>query len=311
MATAALLVAATTRLIGGHATQRARFGIAVSGGPDSMALLMLAADAFPGRVSAATIDHGLRTASAEEASMVARHCATHDIAHVILRPETAISGSLQAAARTARYALLESWRAATGVDWLMTAHHADDQLETLVMRLNRASGLAGLSGIRERQGHVLRPLLGVRRTALLALVTARNIPYVDDPSNHDMMFDRARVRTLLAGTVLLDAVAVAASARHLAQDEAALDWTVKQLSAERLTAGKGRSDIDMAGLPPGLRRRLLIEALVGFGESVPRGEALDRAIDDVSNGISVMLGNSIITPDGMLWTLRHAPARRA
>ena len=309
--TADALRDATARLIGNRETARSRFGIAVSGGPDSMALLALAAEAFDGRVCAATVDHGLRNESADEAALVAGTCAALGIEHRILRPATPITGSVQAAARTARYALLDNWRSDAGLGWVMTAHHADDQLETLVMRLNRSSGLAGLSGIRERQGRVLRPILGFRREALHAVVAARGLTVVDDPSNRDARFDRARVRGLLAQSELLDPAAVAVSARHLAQEEEALAWATAQLAADRLHCLNGECSVDMGALPPALRRRLLIVALARMAEPEPRAETLDRAIADVLTGISVMIGNNLIAQDAAVWTIRPAPPRRA
>jgi tRNA(Ile)-lysidine synthase len=308
--TAETLRAATARIIGMRETDRARFGVAVSGGPDSMALLVLAAEAFTGRVFAATVDHQLRAASADEARLVARACATLGVPHLILTPDQPITGSVQAAARAARYALLEQWRRDSGIDWVMTAHHADDQLETLAMRLNRASGLSGLAGIRERQGHVLRPLLGVRRGALHALVAARAMPVVDDPSNRDPRFDRARMRAALADSDLIDPVAVAESARHLAQEEESLAWVTVQLAADRLLLADGQCRVDMGHLPPALRRRLLIAALARMGEAEPRAETLDRAIAEVLTGNAAMVGNSIIAQDAAVWAIRPAPPRR-
>ncbi len=309
--TARTLRDAVALMIGPREALRARFGVAVSGGPDSMALLALAAEAFYGRVFAATVDHRLRPESGAEAALVARACAAMDVPHRILVPTTAIAGSMQAAARTARYALLEQWRSEAGIDWLMTAHHADDQLETLVMRLNRASGLSGLAGIRERQRHVLRPLLAVRRDALHALVAARAIAVVDDPSNRDPRFDRARVRAVLADSDLIDPVAATASAGHLAQEEEALTWVTGQLAADRLAMIDGQCSVDMGHLPPALRRRLLIAALAQMGEAEPRGEMLDRAIADVMKGISVMVGNVLIAQDAAVWTIIPAPPRRS
>lgn len=309
--TPATLHDAVARLIGVQPAQADRFGVAVSGGPDSMALLLLALDAFPGRVEAATVDHGLRTESASEAALVADVCRILSVPHRILHPAAPIAGSLQAAARAARYAALEQWRADRRIDWLLTAHHADDQLETLVMRLNRASGLAGLSGIRARQGRVLRPLLAVRRADLDALVAARGFAVVDDPSNRDPRFDRARIRAALAASDLLDASAAAASAAHLAQEEAALAWVTAELAASRISSDGTTCRVDMAHLPPALRRRLLIAALANAGEPAPRGEAVESAMAAVSRGEQAMIGNRLLTADSDLWTIRPAPPRRA
>ena len=183
---------AVRALVDGEET--ARFGIAVSGGPDSMALLDLAVQAWPGRVAAATLDHGLRAESAAEAAMVARWCAERRVPHATLAPETAVSGNIQDWARRQRYAQLEAWRAGAGLDWILTAHHADDQLETLLMRLNRGSGVGGLAGVRARAGRVLRPLLTVRKAQLQAHADQAGLPYVLDPSNADPRFDRAADR---------------------------------------------------------------------------------------------------------------------
>lgn len=303
--------AAIVRLVGAEAIERDRFGIAVSGGPDSMALLAVAAEALPGRVKAATVDHGLRAESADEAVMVASACAALHVPHVTLQPATPITGSLQAAARAARYALLEAWRVTAGLDWIMTAHHADDQLETLVMRLNRASGLAGLAGIRARQGHILRPLLAVRREVLVETARARELPWVDDPSNQDDRFDRARIRKALATSGLLDADAVSSSASHLAEAEEALDWAAAMLAGERLGIDDGVATLDLSALPREIQRRLLLMALTKVGEESVRGRTLDAALDALQSGESAMIGGHILTADDPHWTIRPAPPRNS
>src|SRR6478735_1325409 len=129
-----------------------RIGLAVSGGPDSMALLVLAAAARPGQVEAATVDHLLREGSHEEAEMVARVCYQLSVPHSILkarwdeRPDTAI----QEKARRERYRLLGFWAEERGLDALATGHHVDDQAETVLMRLARGSGVRGLAGMHRR-----------------------------------------------------------------------------------------------------------------------------------------------------------------
>ncbi|MDE2302351.1 MAG: tRNA lysidine(34) synthetase TilS, partial [Sphingomonadales bacterium] len=152
--------------------------IAVSGGPDSLALLLLAAAARPGAVRAATVDHRLRAASAGEAAAVARVCAALAVPHQTLEIAVA-AGNLQSEARRGRYAALAGWMNEQGIAALATGHHADDQAETLLMRLNRAGGCAGLAGVRARgrlpgsEGRLLlRPLLGWRRAELAALIAA-------------------------------------------------------------------------------------------------------------------------------------------
>lgn len=308
--TAETLRAAVAQIVGDEAVAHDRFGIAVSGGPDSMALLALAAEAFSGRTRAATVDHGLRAGSADEAAMVAAFAGQLAVPHITLRPCEPIGGSVQAAARTVRYALLDAWRREQALDWVLTAHHADDQLETLVMRLSRASGLTGLSGIRARTGHVLRPLLDVRRADLLDHVQAHAIPYVEDPSNSDARFDRARVREQLRRCDLVDPVSASRSAANLARDAEALDWAMARLADERLVGDAGDLAIDVAGLPPGAVRRLLLVALARAGEAEPRAATMDEALTRLSRGIAVMAGNSLISADGAVWRVRAAPPRR-
>ena len=298
-------------LVGDEAARRSRFGVAVSGGPDSMALLDLAAGIAPGRVEAATVDHGLRPEAAAEAEMVGRWCRERGIVHLILKPATPITGSLQAEARAVRYALLHDWMAARGLGWLLTAHHADDQLETMLMRLNRASGLAGLAAIRARRGKVLRPLLGVRRTDLGAYVRALDIPYINDPSNGDARFDRVRLRGALAQADWLDPVAAARSAAALGEAEAALQWTVARLSDERMRDDGGIVTLDPDGLPREYLHRLLMRMvrLAAPDAPEPRGEQIHQAISQLLDGKRLSIGACVAT-GGAQWTVSRAPPRR-
>lgn len=300
---------AIAALVGDGAS--ARFGVAVSGGPDSMALLDLAARAFPGRVEAATVDHGLRDASAAEAEMVADWCRGTGIAHATLHPRGAVRGNVQSWARAQRYALLEEWRVARGLDWLLTAHHADDQLETLLMRLNRGAGVGGLAGVRARQGVVLRPLLGVRKAELLDYAEGRALPYVADPSNSDPRFDRAALRTALAGVDWIDVAAAGRSAAALAEVEEALDWMVDGIEAHHvLPAGDGLA-LDRTDLPRELLRRLILRMIMRLQPDAvpPRGEAIDRLIAAARRAEKMSIGR-LVLKGGESWILTLAPARR-
>lgn len=177
---------------------------AVSGGPDSMALLgLLASWAQRPPLAAATVDHGLRPESAEEARMVAEAAARLGIPHVTLRWDgQKPSTGLQEAARRARHELLAEEALGRGYDAIVTAHHADDQAETVLMRLIAGSGIAGLAGMRAdttRGGvRLLRPLLDIPKSALIAWCRDNGLPFVEDPSNTDPRFGRARMRRILS-----------------------------------------------------------------------------------------------------------------
>lgn len=242
-------------------------------------------------------------------------CAERDVAHTILTPPAPISGSVQASARKARYGLLEQWCADQGLDWLVTAHHADDQLETMVMRVNRSSGVAGMAGIRARQGRILRPLLDWRRVDLAAIVAAQGVSAVDDPSNRDARYDRARIRPMVQACTLVDPIAANAVASNLADADAALEWTADRLAVERLAHDDGTATLEVADLPPELLRRLLLRALaVIVGEPfTPRGQQLTATIQALARGEQAMIGSVLIKPDRRepsIWHFRSAPPQR-
>ena len=180
-----------------------RVALAVSGGPDSLALMQLAARLraeFGVSLTVLTVDHGLRESSGEEAAMVGRQAAALGLPHAILTWASGESraASLQARARAARYDLMAAYCHAHDIQVLVTAHHLDDQAETFLMRLKRGSGLDGLAAIPERGAWagiaVLRPLLDVQKARLVATLREADVRFVCDPSNHDPRFERARVR---------------------------------------------------------------------------------------------------------------------
>lgn len=156
-----------------------RLAVAVSGGADSIALALLMGQICD--IEAVTVDHGLRAEAADEARFVGEVMARHNIAHTILhwQGEKPSSG-IQAAARTARYKLIQDWCTAKNISNLVLAHHLDDQAETFLMRLSRGSGVYGLAAMAEVSTlmgslgsiHMLRPLLHVSKDRLISTLTS-------------------------------------------------------------------------------------------------------------------------------------------
>ena len=290
--------------------------MAVSGGADSLALLLLAARAFPGRVAAVTVDHRLRAAAAAEAAQVAERCTTLGVPHVTLVWDGAKPrGNIQAVARAARYRLLGDWCRAQGVSLLLTAHHADDQAETLLMRLQRGSGVAGLAGIRAARRlapgvTLVRPLLGVRRADLAAIVAAAGWQPVQDPSNRDGRFDRTAARALLAQMPAIDPVRLADTAAHLADAEAALDWAASRAWAGAADVAGDAIALDVAGLPEELVRRLLLRAIMSINpQATPHGPRLAALQAHLASGGTATLAG-VKARGGAVWRFNRAAPRR-
>ncbi|HEX8379293.1 MAG TPA: tRNA lysidine(34) synthetase TilS [Allosphingosinicella sp.] len=297
----------------------AAFALAVSGGPDSLALLLLARAALPGRVAAATVDHGLRAEAAAEAEAVASLCRDLDVPHSILRPRVEPAGEgLQAAARAARYRALASWMDKQGLSTLLTGHHCDDQAETLLMRLNRGSGVAGLAGVRaagpvpgtDGRLALRRPLLAWRRSELQAIIEGAGLDAARDPSNEDEAFDRARLRRRLREAPWIDPEALARSAAFLAEAEAALEWTAAPLFAARTELDAGAVTLRPDGLPSELLRRLVLRCLRRIAPGAqPRGEALAAFITRLqAGGVATLCG--VKATGGDPWRFEPAPPRR-
>lgn len=247
--------------------------IAVSGGPDSTALLLMGAQwaARRGaRVFAATIDHRLRPESAAEAAAVAALSDELGVPHATLvwtgpKPST----RLQERAREARYRLLVAHALAVGADAVATAHHADDQAETVLFRLLRGSGVAGLAGMAAatRRGGValIRPLLGVAKADLVAFCRDRDVPFVKDPSNVDPAYARTRLRALLPRLEAegLDSHSLARLARRAAEADEALAYMTSGLEA---LLGDGPIDARaLAAQPIAIVQRMLARRIAAVG----------------------------------------------
>ena len=292
-----------------------RIGVALSGGADSLGLLLLAVAAFPGRTLAATVDHNLRSGSAAEAARARATCETLGVPHRTLVVEVGAVPSVQAAARAARYAALERWAGEEEIDVLVTGHQLDDQAETLLMRLLRGSGAAGLAGVRARMvlsGDLLlcRPLLGWRRSELSALVREAGLVPVADPSNTNDAYDRTRIRRLLAETPWLDPRPLARSAAALADAEEAVEAVVAVKAKERITATAAGVALDARGLPRELVRRLLLRALREIEPAAsPRGDQVGALIVELEAGGTATLAGVKCT-GGQVWRLSKCPPRR-
>lgn len=300
----------------------ARLGIAVSGGPDSIALLLLAAAARPGQIEAATVDHALRAGSREEAETVVALCAKLGIRHALLtanwvdRPTTAI----QERARAERYRLLANWLAERSLAALVTAHHLDDQAETLLMRLNRGSGVRGLAGMRAAAPlpapgsdlPLLRPLIGWRRSELEAICKAAAVEPIEDPSNADERFERVRLRRAIAAADWLDPQALCRSAARLAEADAALEWAVEREWQSQVSSAEDEFVYGPAA-PQEIRRRVLcriIGQLAREGESNPLGATeLDRLTEVLSSGGRATL-RGVLCTGGERWRFAAAPRRQ-
>ena len=293
-----------------------RVGIAVSGGPDSLALLLLAAAARPGHVAAATVDHGLREGSADEAQMVAALCQRLAIPHQILAADWADPprANIQAEARALRYRLLGAWAREHRLGAVATAHHADDQAETILMRLARGAGIAGLGGSRASRPltdgvRLVRPLLGWRKAELVALVEAAGIEPVDDPANRDPRHDRSRIRGWLAEAGWADPARLAASAAALRDADEALDWSLAPLVTARISRAGDGLTIEPFDLPRELRRRLLLAAFAELAAPIPRGPDLMRALAALEAGETVTL-SGLKLEGGQRWRLSREAARQ-
>ena len=259
--------------------------LAVSGGADSSALMLLVSrwsarpEARPPRLLVATVDHGLRPGSGAEATAVGEAARRLGLAHEILvwsgpKPATGV----QEAAREARYSLLDRLASAHDRTAIVTAHHLDDQAETVLMRLARGSGIDGLGGMRRTTSSATgvhppreRPLLGIPKARLVATLEAAGLGWIEDPSNRDPAFERVRLReasTTLAVLGLTNAQIARSSERLQRAREAIEAATAAHWNACGRMHGGAYASLRLApfeAAAPELRLRVLGHALEAFG----------------------------------------------
>lgn len=307
-------------------------GLAVSGGPDSLAMLYLYArwastQAGPPRTLVLTVDHQVRAASRLEADTVAAHAKSLRLPHETLlwtgpKPAT----SFQEKARDARYRLLRERLAREDASprALLTAHTQDDQAETLLMRLGRGSGLSGLAGIKPQRlmsaepvVKLVRPLLDLPKARLEATLTALGIPWADDPTNTDQRFERPRLR--LSASARRDAglsnAALAQAAARLARADTALELATDALQSSAVESDLGVSaSIDrklFEAAPDEIRIRLILRLLGRLGGISPppqlsEVERLNARWPQLTR--TVTLGGCLLVP-GPVVSIYREPGR--
>ncbi len=281
-----------------------RFAVAVSGGADSTALALLAHDwavARQGEIRAFIVDHGLRAESAAEAALTARRLGERGIAAQVLTLSGLAGPGLQARARAARYAALEAAAKAAGCVHLLLGHHAADQAETVAMRAARGeSGLEGMPGWAARHDIVIiRPLLEMAPADLRAFLRAEAMEWVEDPSNRDRRFERARVRL----DALQDSGAGAADpAPRLARDAETAAFLARHVTFRP----EGFAVLNASAAPPAALAASL--RVIGGADFSP---ARDKVAALAANLYAATLGGVRIAPAGRFgagWLLAREPA---
>lgn len=277
-------------------------------------MLLLAQAAIPGRFTVSTVNHGLRSEAAAECARVHSISAARGIPCTVLAVSVA-PGNVQAEARSARYAALAQWAQDHALMALATAHQADDQIETVLMRLARGSGVAGLAGVRERgvvpgsTVPLVRPMLGITRAECEALVAAEGIDWVRDPSNLDLRYDRVRLRQALVDQGLLAPERIAASAAACADADAALEW-----AADREWDGQ----VDVFGgtiryrpqAPRAITMRVAARAVAELGGALRGSQAADL-VNMLAAGGRGNVGGVLAWADAGEWHFTAEPPRRA
>lgn len=304
-----------------------RLAVAVSGGGDSVALLHLLAEYCASRdvqLYAITVDHGLRASSAEEAQQVAKLAKSLSIPHVTLRwADWDGSGNLQDQARRARYRMMTDWAQSKGISLLALGHTADDQAETVLMRLARSSGVDGLAAMQARRLEngvtLIRPLLGISRAELRDYLVQNNLSWSEDPSNFDTQYDRIKIRQAMdvLAPLGITTPVLTRVAEQMGQAREALDWYSFLTAREIVRVDDGDIVIDLRRfrtLPNEIARRLLVRSVmwVSGAEYKPRRSAIEDLIKAARVRQPSTLGGCIVSiHQAALWISREFNAVRA
>ena len=284
--------------------------------------MLVLADAAGFDCHVVTVNHGLRAEAVNECRLVEHLCGEIGVPCTVIDIMLA-KGNVQQEARRARYEALAKWAMRERLETILTAHHADDQAETLLMRLNRGSGLAGLAGVRERRMiegtpiEVTRPLLGFRRGELQAVIDGAGVAVVNDPSNRDTAYDRVRLRQGLERSDWIDVGGVARSARLIEES-----WSmVEGLAAEDVTLHTKRHGEAFAYDPFAASKILrapvwieVVRMIAGdLGVALARADAakIVTALQDARKVNVGGLSAEVIEDQGAkIWSFRREPPRR-
>ncbi|WP_282120664.1 tRNA lysidine(34) synthetase TilS [Ruegeria atlantica] len=305
-------------------TLPSRLGVAVSGGGDSAALLLLLNDIAQNeqvKLFAATVDHCLRPDSAVEAQEVSELAACLGITHQTLKwTGWAGQGNLQDQARQARYRMLTEWATRNAISAIALGHTADDQAETFLMRLGRAAGVTGLSGMpveRILDGvTMLRPMLGITRQALRGYLSGEGVGWIEDPSNQDLRFDRIKARQALSDLKDLGITASSLTrvAENLAQAREALERFTQESARKIAVVETGDVCLDRTAfqsLPQEIQRRLVIGCIAWIAGAgyPPRQTSVDQAVKAVKEGIATSVNGCLFVPKvNKTWICRELNA---
>ena len=264
-------------------------GVAVSGGSDSVALLLALCKIIPAKnLKAVTVDHGLRTEAASEAVWVSQLCLTMGVDHNTLKANNLVLGpNLQARARDVRYSLLAKW--GQNCDVICLGHSQTDVAETFLMRLSRGSGVDGLASMASGWDHQnlswARPFLGLSREELRQYLKANNQAWCDDPSNDDLKYKRVQIRQsqIQLDQLGLSTSRLAKTANRMSDVREALTFALKNIRPQLMRNDLGDVLLDrvkLAEIPTEFSERIMAEALCWVGQQSyrPRNLSLRRVI---------------------------------